>query len=530
MTKDSPQGYLEGIESNMSLGSRNQFRKIFFWLIRQPVLNFILQPALALVATYDEHRRQKTIGSSIEKLDQALSPFSNLKEFLASEEGIEQYYLALRSYFSPKPFPRKSFDAILDQVKTLATHIPEFCEIAWREPSNQINFQLETREKNSGRDLNFFLWRIERSAWISNLESKSKKMTVEEATEILEGAQASIEKFESILFTQKLSSKKRRASRMQFYKSLNEDSKLQSVASLILHQYLLSDENAAFFDYKEADLILHYFTELKQNPQLVLLPWVKYQAPILSIIKDLIPSPTYLLSKKNVFFEHKDPNVRAIKGRSGALNTLSVRPFHAIWTGIVSGDCTGGEVKFLPLLTPLRWVTPLLEHSENAFLENNGKYHGYVRSTLVQAKGSVFQNFEVWCSLMARKVIVPNENQNHYYRIPLFDYWFPKWTRNSESNPSRPYVISNSKLVGNTLAKECMWNSKWGKELQIKDDFVFESIDPIVLKIAPHFPKINASQKYYQGNIVLDSTLIDSKEFKVLSFEESTIISSERAG
>jgi hypothetical protein len=306
--------------------------------------------------------------------------------------------------------------------------------------------------------------------------------------------------------------------RNSFYSNLMEDPDLKRVAARFLHSYLTHSQNKIFYDLIDADLIIHYLLELRQNPRVTIPGWLDAPIPnaLLSLIKNSIPSTQSLLNDRIMF---PCNNSQIIRARSSEYQHFSVRPFHGLWTGIFAKDCLAGDDDYLPLLTPNRWAVALLEGAETEFLERNGRYQGFVRTVPINHfKEGLLHNLEVWVPIMSRSVIKMHVGGDFPPRqTALFEQWFESWM-GTELHRHRKIVVSNSRIVDNERVKDAIFNSRAFRDGQeVGRDLLGVVGDYEFMKgVNKLFPRSCAADKYYQTEVAIDATLRDAYRLRCL--------------
>ncbi|MBC7386858.1 MAG: hypothetical protein H7301_11945 [Cryobacterium sp.] len=541
---------VEGIDS---LNFRPpHFRKLLIAFIRTPQVKTVtrwIASSLRFTERFNflsRHRIARPSSSSVVQLDQVLNRAGSLHLFLKDESLQLAYYDALKNYFSSRSvfrkFPKKSFDAVLGQIRVLAREIPEFSAAAWALKPNGTDFRIQMKEQNCGRKINPFLWRVYRYEWLDQLKLQSERLSEPETKRILTETLARVRNFEknlneeSIEFAAEKGAKAGRKSgkirRNRFYADLVREEPLRRVAAKFLHAHLVRPQNQIFFEFIDADLIIYYLNELKQNPRKTLPPVLNAPIPnaLLSVIKSLVPDPAQLLADRNLFPENPlplDSNPGSSVGiRHSEYSTSPVRPFHAIWSGIFGKDCLGGDASHLDKLCPARWAIPLLSGTKTWFVERNEKYQGFVRTVPLrhpQFKKDLY-NVEVWVPAMNRTAVVFSADKNQTpVQSSVFDYWFNEWLR-ANIGPDQALLVSDSRISDNEKVKETIFLSKMytqGTSLSLHDSLF--SADPMIEKMNEAIPPPAPAREYYRGSIVLDSTLNDVTGVTILNTREARI-------
>lgn len=478
---------------------------------------------------------------SISELDRIMDRAKNLDHFFKDTSIQNEYYSALKKYFSSKnvsrQFPKKSFNAILEQMKILSAQIPEFSKTAWNKKSPGNSFRVQVKEQDCGRNVNPFLWRLYRYEWIETLKKQSKAIDEREIKNILIQTLKRIRAFEEELKESKLEGyrnfgvkrshrKTGKILRNAFYVNLVKDENLKKAAATLLHQYLVKPQNKIFFELIDADLIIHFIHELRQNPKKVLPPFFNSPIPnaLLSVIKAMIPNPQQLLSDQSIFPKNSaTPNQRPDfrRVRNSEYITFPVRPFHAVWTGIFGKDCLGGDPTHLEKLCAARWAIPLLPGTFTEFVERNGKYQGFVRT--VPLKHPLFseplRSIEVWVPAMTRTVleVVPGQDQFANLQSSFFNLWFDLWLHEN-IHRDQLLVISDSKVVDNERVKDTIFLSKaYSFGSTLPQPHSLSPFGTLITDINRVLPPPSLAKNYFHGSLALDTSLTDVTKITVLN-------------
>lgn len=482
--------------------------------------------------------------ASMSILDDILDESPNLQHFLSDQNIQNRYYCALKNYFSSKnisrAFPRKSYNSILDQMKILMREVPEFAQSNWKTmPPDSKSFTLEIKEQDCGRTLDPLLWRIYRYEWIESLKKMSGNMSDVQTKKTLVQTLTKIQKFESDLKESKKTSYKNlgvaipsrktpKILRNSFYSELKRDGSLRRVAAQFLHQHLTRTQNQIFFELIDANLIIHYLNELRQNPKKVLPLALNTPIPnaFLSVIKDLIPDPNKILKDKHLFpvsLKSSRATRQRFKVRNSVYFTQPVRPFHALWCGIFGKDCLGGDLAHLEKLCAARWAIPLLEGTQTFFVERNGKYQGFIRT--VPMNHPLFQkplqNLEIWVPAMSQQVVQKDfTNQLPFVgeSTSVLNLWFKSWMDvNVKRLHHQKLLVSDSKIIDNERVKELLFLSEFYKEgASLLQPRSLTPSDLLIHKINAVLPPPPAAKTFFTGAIVLDATLSDVTHIKIL--------------
>jgi hypothetical protein len=120
----------------------------------------------------------------LKAVDQVIEKTDSVKGLLADPQLMDQYFIALQTYFGKSSFTRKSFDGITSQLKDLLKTVPEMDELLWRaRPDMFGTATFDVKLRTSGRILNEPLWETKLQTLKDTLRRESVRFT-----ELSEGA------------------------------------------------------------------------------------------------------------------------------------------------------------------------------------------------------------------------------------------------------------------------------------------------------------------------------------------------------
>ena len=526
----------------MRLLHNSWFRKVLRRFVNQLAFNHSLSIIVRTVLHIGNRKEQPRL--SWEDLDVVLERERSLSDFLANSELVEKYYQTLAGYLGRDRFPRRSYDAIMKQLLHLSKTVPGFDERAWLKPrAGVLDFEISTAGQSTGRDLNLSLWKHYRFRWLSQLQIRSSaignesntRQSLAEIDEYLSQFKRKTHLFDLELRIAKqmhapkssslggVSKKEAALLRSQFYRTCRNDQKLQKIAAWFLYRHLTSDKNLHFFQFADADLIVHFLRELKQNPRQIFaaFPKMAIPGPLLSNIKSLIPNPTELLEDQRMFpvRKLKDNQNRDVAGRTtrhGLYRTRTIRPFHAIWLGIPANDCLAGDPTTLESLTPKRWGVSLLKDTLTCILERNGSYQGFVRCVpLTDSQQNIHASIEFWAPTMVSRVLLKSEALSVKSSL-FFDAWLPKFSSKLPSS-WKSLVISNSVLIDNSGIKRNLHTSKhWSDATEVESAAHLQHIDLLFDRVRQStLNKEHVAE--LAGDMVFDAKISDATQLRRLS-------------
>lgn len=501
------------------------FIRLFLAFIEYAPVNNILKFASQFTPRGIDPRSSER--NPLAELDAIMDKAVNLEHFLSDLNLQEIYFCEARRYFSSRNvsrrFPRKSFNAIIVQMKVLAHELPDFSSACWTKNFPGQAFTFSAREQNCGRNVNPFLWRIYRFKWIDDLKKKSESLSDSDMESTLISTFKKVQEFERNLMRASSTRVQKKIEHNQFYVSLTQDKALQKTAARLLHQYLTQAQNQIFFELIDADLIIHYLNELRQEPGKVLPSDFQTAVPksLLSIIKNLIPRPIELLADQSMFpvaLEAGSKTSNHSSSRQSTYRTSPVRPFHAIWSGIFGKDCLAGDPDHLSKLTAARWTIAVLRDTHTEFVERNGRYQGFIRTVPLQ--GSMhgpLRSLEIWVPNMARCVLISHpEDSDDLSRRFLFAHWFEAWELQNPHRNQR-HIMSSSKIIDNERVKEFLLASPvYSQGVALSTSESLEPVDQLIHEINRILPASTEAKEFYTGSIAIDVTLKDARDIRVL--------------
>ena len=511
---------------------KNYIQILILNVLRCPPLLFLFNQGSAY---YHRVTQQNHESVSVDILDQVMSRADTLEDFLRNEELQEVYYQALVKYFSSRKisrqFSRHAYETLLGQVKTLAENVPGFSERAWRRNAQPTSDRVNVRERSTGRSLNTLAWKLKRHDWISNLQRTASGVSNKDIRSILIKVRNRIRIFEDELSAKRQIHGPRKQEKIQrntFYANLMKDRDLNRVAAYFVHRYIKHSQNKIFFELMDADLIVNYFVELRETPRFLIPTWSDAPIPnaLLALIKSLIPSEEKLLSDHAVFQPSEN---QVIRSRKSEYHTFSVRPFHGIWTGIFGKDCLAGDPNYIHLITPARWAVSLLQGTLVEFVERNGRYQGFVRTTpIVHSEYGLLENLEVWVPMMSRPVMPLHAwHESSAQKTSFFEHWFDSWSR-VKSREGKKIVVSQSRIIDNERVKNTIFSSHFFREgISIHPIQKVELLEEAFMKVVnTTLPPTLDAELYFKGEAAIDATLNDASSLRCLSATKTKVISS----
>jgi hypothetical protein len=475
---------------------------------------------------------------TLAELDRVVERAQSFDDFFSRPEWIEDYYRALCDYFGAERFPRRSFDAVCAQLREVAQQIPSLKKKIWGPAPSIEEFSISTSVQSEGRSLDLHLWRL---FWFQRL-SQLKKMAggagrgdedlrfrrrLElEIPALVRGLNQKVAFFEAALKhgrRGRISKKEERSLRGEFFRKMRSDPAIKKAAAGLLYLYLSAKERQCFLQLADADVILYFFKDLRQNLKNVLgaIPQLKCPSGLLSEIKLLVPDHHELLGNLSLFphriaRNNQGQEVRVGRTSAAEFCTLPIRPIHALWLGIPSSDCLVANAE---MITPLRWALSAVSGCLSVVLEKDGIYQGYVRCVpICDERQKVYASLEIWAPLMVKNVIVRSgrESVSSLKVTSFFDAWLSAFCKVAPKHWNG-LVLSESRLADNTGIKSFITESRYFQEGAIlgkSGDFHIS--DPIALPLCLKFGRDEISTKYGEG-FIFDGQISDAGNLRRLS-------------
>ncbi len=117
---------------------------------------------------------QRVSAVTLSDLDQVLTKASSLNQFLATPALIEEYYQVAAQYYGVDKFNRKSYDAIVSQIRFVNSRFPDFASRSWETDLGQ-EFKVSSIAPTYGRQLEMNLW----PTFLSDFRSTNKALALD---------------------------------------------------------------------------------------------------------------------------------------------------------------------------------------------------------------------------------------------------------------------------------------------------------------------------------------------------------------
>lgn len=484
--------------------------------------------------------------SAQETLDSILLEAGSVREFIAESENAaairEKYFLALQSYYGGADrFPRKSFDAILGQLRTMNKSYPEIGARLWETTNLGEAFSIQTKIKTNGlevkpKEFTDFLTDVkeklslqakpflEISAWDSRqmAETTAQKLKQE------------IERFADSV--KEMPRQPKSLAMRDFYSKLSARADVKSLTAYLLLQHLQKEEVNDLLRANDADVIIDTWTKLRDGS---------------SPLAENIPREISNLSTKLQLPDLPKPKLEVVDGapaessifrvatRLGHRNTLYpvgrmseseiefkpiVRRFHGIWDGIALGECIGGSCDSLEALTPKRWAIPAMRKSQRIHVYKNKRYLGFVHLAPIKSGKNTFAAGDFGAPIFSNKVLV-EENASLKPKT-VFDLWLVEQEKRLPTS-WMGIIVGESVLINNAKVLDTVHaSSQYLLAKERIESAAVKSTDPTFEKAIAReskkadFGRGSSEGMVYEGGIKSpDGTYgkWDTKTFRVLN-------------
>ncbi|MBI3557185.1 MAG: hypothetical protein HY074_13055 [Deltaproteobacteria bacterium] len=429
--------------------------------------------------------------------------------------------MALRSYFRKSRLHRAGYLKILEQLSAVASQADGLGAALWALPS-PVEFKIQNTSPSHGRGVLLDVWRVYRTEWLESLRARCKLEVEQRAfkdceahlSRVVAELNRKIRDFETGL--ERLNKKKRLELAGRFYAQLKQDAEITRAASFLLYRYLITEKSTYLFEADNADLIIEFFSHLAQHASEIIPAQLEGECPkfLAWRIKSLIPSTQQLLSDSVMLprLYRRTSNGKSVlvgSTPSSDFETVSVRPLHGVWTGIVHQDCLAGEHRNLDNTSPRRWAIGGLAGALTLFLSRDGAYQGVIR--LIPMQGPDDQrvvSIDACAPVLGTQVNVEKPKS-------LFEAWLVALVSNIPETLRR-IVMSESTDGDLAQVKQVIWESpcyREGLDLGRSDQFRFS--DPKTEQYLRTLPLTQAA-RFHSDSFVTDMTLHDSGKIRLL--------------
>ncbi len=479
-------------------------------------------------------------AATLQDMDSVLLKAPDLNHFLADPQLIEEYFQVSSEYYANNDrFPRVSYEAIIKQMRIVAKAYPEFAARAW-ETNLGKPFQVASIAATYGRNL-------QESAWDRFIQDYKEKLhaqagefaqldddqALEKLRNGIENLDTKINAHEVEIKNSPLKKSEKQALIGKFYQSFKTDSGLQKLSSYVLLKWLSSDKASEIFNSGNADLILNYLKDIKDQPKKVLsqISGIENTDSLASIVKASLPDPNALQNDEKIFPHAMIPGadgelVPAEAGSKGYWDFIpSPRRFHAFFKGIYFGECVGGSNKpdFLPSLSPERWATVLLRDTEFHFVQKDGKFQGWVQAVPITRNGSVYASVD-FASFSFKQSILSRSSDGTIYSESMLSGWLKQAMLHKPAH-WQGFVVSKSNAINNGGALPTVRVSPAYLLGQSYDEKTspFAHTDPTTVKALTNIiPRVGYANNY-GGSMIFDAAVPDAGTLTVLKVVDKSV-------
>lgn len=468
--------------------------------------------------------------AAITDLESVLNRASSLQEFLDSTDLQKAYYdVALKYYGGAEHFSEKSYQAILKSFKEALTTIPNLADRAWKIRSVRDPIILQSTLKEYAVKPKSESWRSFLQEFGFDLTGAGSPVTFDETEAKLKDIEAEIQKIEADV-PENLTPRKRQEFIAAKYKNLKKGNAISLARSLVLRHIsgitLVRNKLTSLY----GDVALETIDQIRNRPGEIL-PVLSPYLRAIKLVLNAIPQARTLADNRDLF--DKDNDFKKVHGSEFHFTDLP-RRFHALFRGIPHKECVGGSERNVNLLTPRRYLIPLLEGGHEIHILKDGKYSGYISTVAVDKSEKHFLSLEVMSGEVAGKSLIPEVDSEIYlYRRPIFALWFSQETKRTlgEMGGYDGYVVGQSFAIDNAnglyaIRTSGPWieGSDAGKNTEFRTADLLES--NIVALPKPDGLPVN----YDTGKMIYDLSVKDASHAVLLKpgdFDDAILDDSE---
>jgi hypothetical protein len=463
---------------------------------------------------------------TLEDLDRIVSQAKDIKEFLESKKIQDEYYEGLKNYFGEDRFPRESYDAIVEQLKSTQEKFPEIAERVWDTSSMGKTFQINLTLKSSGL-------KLKKEAFARWLEAWKKKLSDVAASDVpldLNNSAEAIATEIAAHYSEVASLPK--AMRMQrsgeFIDSILKRPDFVRVASAALLERVSQESTNDLLGAGDADLVLMTMDSIKKSTDFTvsgrLVP-----KELQSLIGRFVPSMTV---PKLEIVEGKPAETdlfvtetmqtrrrRVIPVGKGSVVTFElrtpIRRIHGLWKGIPINECVAGSCASKDSITPERWATILLEGAQFYHIERltrvGRSYEGFVQLIPGIIGNKTYGSVDFGAPLFGKKIVARDGRIGIFY-----DLWLEEFTKQIPPEWSG-IVVSESNAVNNSGVLPRIRNRPsylFGPFANDVDRFVLQ--DDLAKRLSSLGIRKGLASRY-AGRMIFDAVVPDAGRLVVLN-------------
>ncbi len=252
--------------------------------------------------------------TTLEEVDQVVQKAESVQGLLEDsrlgEAHRNAYFEALRGYFDHPNFTRERYDAILNQLRTVAKAVPELAPRLWETTGTGTSFDLKVPINDNGRTVgekwdSYYLDYVETlnrqgasalqkhpDATVTLDENRVKSML-----RTLKAAEEIHRKSRSVL----KSKKDKAALDSVFFQKMRQDPDVKALSAAIARTYFEKEEVRDWLATKNADIILETLKDLYNNPLLGVSPELQAELPpgMNTALKDVFIDPEAVLHESS---------------------------------------------------------------------------------------------------------------------------------------------------------------------------------------------------------------------------------------
>lgn len=404
--------------------------------------------------------------TTLDDLDDFVKNSGGPRKIFNSRPLTEEYFLKLSDYFEGKLLKISYKFIVQDLIDLIRAH-PEFESLLWRSNLSPSVLEFRGLKGSEEKEVNDNLWLDYIQKFRLELSNKSESMTLARAIIL-------VKEYESMIFLQEQDANSigRKQRKINFYQTLNQDPDFLSLINFLANEIFSNNEVQANLRSGNFEIVSDQLIKFSNRNYIKsMLIDIGSVERISRIVIEELPRFNVLKNDKNFFpsFTRNGKNGIYPVGRTQSYKnyrTIQVQPLHALFTGAIHRECSGGDPSandVFECLLSSRWGLSLLPSTNTQFFEIEGKYNGVLRFIPYQNQAS---------KLMSLDIMVPEFNRRFKEVMPdgkvkwstVFDLWLEQQLKTMDL----PLVVSQSMKgtnAGNTLTKMDSSGFSLGKNL-----------------------------------------------------------------
>ncbi len=212
-------------------------------------------------------------------LDILFKNIKNFDDFINDQDLIDQYYGVLLKYYGggdASRFNRKSYNAIIEQMKALTQKYPYMKKRLWESPNGFQSFSITSEIKSYGRKLNVPKWNLylsqmkkgfkDKASSVSNLSKANKVKFIEKRFTELRAQSDSFDKEMSSATSKKQKKAISQKYQKEIFSTFKSDPEYIAIENYYLDEMFKADSQLMdYLNSGEANLVIEAMTGLKDT-------------------------------------------------------------------------------------------------------------------------------------------------------------------------------------------------------------------------------------------------------------------------